>query len=59
MLIITPYIYNDSGSSFKASSLAFLSEIPGIFFAMILIDSLKYGGRIRVIMYGLILLIIV
>ena len=39
MLIIMPYIYNDAGSSFKASSLAFLSEIPGIFFAVLLIDS--------------------
>jgi hypothetical protein len=59
MLIITPYIYKDAGSNFNASFLAYFCEIPAILLAMIFIDSPKYGGRIKIILYGLAILIII
>jgi len=57
--MITPYIYADNDSGFGAAFIAYSSEIVAILVVVALIDIPKWGGRINVTIYGLVLLAIV
>lgn len=55
--VITPYIYSNAGSTFTASLAAYSSELLAIVLVVYIIDKPVIGGRIKVILYGLFLLI--
>lgn len=54
--MITPYIYADNDAGFEAAFIAYSSEIVAILVVVGLIDIPKWGGRINVTIYGLLLL---
>ena len=56
MQIITPYILNDTDSTFWSLLFAYAAEIPAILLVVVLIDNPEYGGRIKSTMYGLVIL---
>ena len=56
--IITPYILGDSKNGMIIFSTFYAAELPAILIVILLIDNEKYGGRTRITIIGLLLLII-
>ena len=57
--IITPYILEDSKDGIITFFIFYGAELPAIMIVILLIDNEKYGGRTRITIIGLFLLIIV
>lgn len=57
IIIITPFLVGENeDSSFMDLFLAYLVEIPSILIAVALFDNRKWGGRIKVTIYGLVIM---
>ena len=53
IFLLIPFIFSESGNGFSAMFIAYLWELPATLIVIGLIDSKKYGGRKRIIIFGL------
>jgi len=56
IIIILPFLLGSANKSFYEMFLAYLVEIPAIFFVLLLFENKKYGGRIKCTIYGLVIM---